>query len=79
MEYTLQCNNGKNHLHGGVVGFDKRRWAGEVVGDSAVRFSYTSADGEEGDPGELHASVTYQFRCIPAHARPAAAAWRRRS
>jgi aldose 1-epimerase len=59
-EYTLATNNGANHLHGGIKGFDQRNWKGEVVkGANAVRFSYTSADGEEGYPGTLKSAVTY--------------------
>ena len=37
-------------------------WKGEPFerdGDSGVRFTYTSADGEEGYPGTLHAGVSY--------------------
>lgn len=58
-EYTLATNNGANHLHGGVRGFDKRNWAGEPAGANAVRFRYTSPDGEEGYPGTLQVAVTY--------------------
>lgn len=56
--YTLATNNGPNHLHGGVKAFDQRNWKAEIVGQ-AVRFSYTSPDGEEGYPGTLQAEVTY--------------------
>lgn len=61
-EYTLATNNGPNHLHGGLKGFDKRIWRAQPVPGSsgaAVRFTYVSRDGEEGYPGTLTASVTY--------------------
>ena len=59
--YRLARNNGPNSLHGGVRGFDKVLWVGEPLGgDSvAVRFRYTSRDGEEGYPGSVTVSVTY--------------------
>ncbi len=56
--YKLATNNGPNHLHGGLKGFDMRNWKGEAVA-SGVRFSYTSADGEEGYPGTLKVAITY--------------------
>ena len=60
--FQLATNNGANHLHGGNKGFDKVVWKGEPFerdGNSGVVFTYTSADGEEGYPGTLKASVTY--------------------
>jgi aldose 1-epimerase len=60
--YTLFCNNGKSHLHGGRKGFDKAVWSSaSFLGDATagVVFSYTSADGEEGYPGTLDARVGY--------------------
>jgi len=60
--YRLAANNGPNHLHGGVMGFDKVLWAASPFarGDSiGVVFRYTSPDGEEGYPGDLAATVTY--------------------
>src|SRR5262245_24880322 len=64
-EYTLATNNGPNHLHGGVKGFDKVVW--EVVnsatgGDgSLLTLHYVSKDGEEGYPGKLDMTVTYTW------------------
>ncbi|MFC1661855.1 aldose epimerase family protein [Gemmatimonadota bacterium] len=60
--FTLAANDGPNHLHGGMQGFDKVVWDGEPFEtDSSVGvvFSYTSLDGEEGYPGTLQTQVTY--------------------
>lgn len=60
-EYSLYCNDKGNHLHGGRVGFSHKVWRAEVTGESSVRFSYISPDGEEGYPGELHVCVEYSL------------------
>jgi aldose 1-epimerase len=58
--YTLATNNGANHLHGGPTGFHARLWDSEILREGhSIRFSYTSADGEEGYPGTLETAVTY--------------------
>lgn len=58
--YQLAANNGENHLHGGDVGFDGVIWdAAPVEGETAVRLTRTSPDGEEGYPGALDVAVTY--------------------
>jgi aldose 1-epimerase len=59
--YTL-ATNGPNHLHGGKKGFDAVMWKSEPVtteGAVGIKFSYSSADGEEGYPGKLDATVTF--------------------
>jgi aldose 1-epimerase len=62
-EYKLAANNGPNHLHGGLKGFDKVLWNSKVLPGSAseavVQFSYLSKDGEEGYPGNLSVTVLF--------------------
>ena len=61
-EYTLAVNNGENHLHGGIKGFDKVVWTGRELttkAGPAVVLTYLSKDGEEGYPGNLRVRVTY--------------------
>ena len=62
-EYTLFCNNGENHLHGGKVGFDKHIWRAEVkdADEPSLTLTRISPDGEEGYPGTLRVMVTYTF------------------
>ena len=59
--YTLATNNDPNHLHGGGdKAISKQVWkANPVEGQSAVVFTLTSPDGEEGYPGNLNIKVTY--------------------
>lgn len=64
--YQLETNNAPGgmpcHLHGGKEGFNRKLWSAKVAeqaGAGAVEFSYTSAHGEEGYPGQLEARVTY--------------------
>lgn len=60
-EYQLAINNGPNALHGGPTGFQNRLWTVEKAEGDTVEFSYTSADGEEGYPGQLKATATYTW------------------
>ena len=61
-EYHVTPNDGPNHLHGGVKGFDKVLWEARPYLDSAgpcLQLHYLSPDGEEGYPGTLDVFVTY--------------------
>ena len=58
----LAINAPPNHIHGGEGGFHRALWRGEpetVPEGVAVRFRYTSADGEDGYPGELSCEILY--------------------
>ena len=63
--YTLATNNGPNHLHGGKKGFDRYVWKSDLIPNenspTAVQFSLTSPDGDEGYPGALSMTVTYSL------------------
>src|SRR5262245_24552501 len=62
VEYTLACNDGPNHLHGGSRGFDKVIWRAaprEDAGTSVLELTHLSRDGEEGYPGNLDVTVVY--------------------
>ena len=60
--YNLAANNGQNHLHGGIIGFDKKVWLAvrnittEFV---SLKLAYESPDGEESYPGNLMVEVEY--------------------
>ena len=61
-EHVLACNDGENHLHVGVSGFDKVVWKAEPLAarrGAGVELSYRSRDGEEGYPGNLEVTVAY--------------------
>ncbi len=60
--YELAKNDGKNTLHGGLSGFDRKLWQTYPLTSSVgpqLQLRYVSADGDEGFPGEVRASVTY--------------------
>ncbi|HMU45823.1 MAG TPA: aldose epimerase family protein [Chitinophagaceae bacterium] len=59
-EYSLAPNNNGQSLHGGNKGFDKVMWNSEILpGDSSIKLTYLSKDGEEGYPGNLTVEVIY--------------------
>ena len=56
-EYTLPANGAPHHLHGGPGGLGWRNWTMERDGDSAVRLTLTSEDGDQGYPGRIAFAV----------------------
>jgi aldose 1-epimerase len=61
-EYKLAVNNGENHLHGGIKGFDKAVWKARQVPTKvgvALEMTHLSNDGDEGYPGNLSVKVIY--------------------
>ena len=60
-EHTLATNNVPNSLHGGPTGFHARVWDADQTDESTVVFTYRSADGEEGFPGNLDVEMTYSL------------------
>jgi aldose 1-epimerase len=63
-QYTLATNDGLNHLHGGVNGYDKVIWTAEPIEEEenqSLKLTYLSKDGEEGYPGNLKITVIYSL------------------
>ena len=64
IEYILQCNEVERrvHLHGGMVGFDKKIWECTILEDGdepSAAFEMCSEDGDEGYPGNLRVRLVY--------------------
>ncbi len=60
--YKLATNNGPNHLHGGVKGFDRALWRAKTSttqSSTSVSLTHVSPDMDEGYPGEVSTEVTY--------------------
>jgi len=59
VSYNVSQNRPPHNLHGGFKGWDKYFWNVEQVDNTSVKLSHFSADGDEGFPGNVHASVVY--------------------
>ncbi len=59
-EYSLTANHGKHNLHGGPIGFDRKIWRGEILGDTLVMHLH-SPDGDQGFPGNLDVRCIYEL------------------
>jgi aldose 1-epimerase len=57
--YKLATNSGKNHLHGGVKGFNNVVWDAQQLKNNEIEFTRISPDMEEGYPGNLRLTVRY--------------------
>lgn len=66
--YTVFCNDGKNSLHGGKVGYSYKMWNVKAIDglEPQLVLTYHSPDGEEGYPGNLDVTVTYQLTAANA-------------
>lgn len=63
-EYLLSKNNGNDHLHGGINGFDKKVWRLVKIEESPIsslELKYISPDGEEGYPGKLDVTIRFEL------------------
>jgi aldose 1-epimerase len=59
--HRLPTNEGRNTMHGGPKGFDRRVWRVEAVEAHRLTLGYRSPDGEQGFPGTLEVTVTYRL------------------
>jgi len=59
--YTLAANDGNNHLHGGIKGFNEVVWNAEQPDSQTLVLTYMSPDMEEGYPGNLEVRVQYRL------------------
>lgn len=59
--YQLAVNNGPNHLHGGICGFDKKIWTVVNYEPTCLVLRYVSPDGEENYPGTLTVELTFRI------------------
>ena len=75
-KYELAINNGPNHLHGGLRGFNRCVWDAEIVTIPAtemlpetqgVKFSLSSKDGDQSYPGTILVTATYSLIPTPSN------------
>lgn len=59
-EYELEKNDGENNLHGGTPGYHKVMYQASTT-DNSITFSRVSPHMEQGYPGTLNVSVTYEL------------------
>lgn len=64
--FDLPANDGRHHLHGGPDGFDRRIWdiaeLAPTDDGGRVVLALISPDGDQGYPGTVEVTVTYELR-----------------
>jgi aldose 1-epimerase len=62
-EFTVSKNWGRDQLHGGFDGFDKKVWNFVSFDEECniLQLKYLSPDGEEGFPGNLDIKITFEL------------------
>ncbi|MBD1557205.1 galactose-1-epimerase [Vibrio sp. S9_S30] len=60
-EYQISQNQAPHSLHGGIDGFDKRRWRVEHSHNHSAVFSLISHHGDQGFPAELKVNAKYEL------------------
>lgn len=60
-QHRISANEGRHHLHGGMLGFGRRLWTVEAHEQDLLALRYRSPAGEEGYPGNLEVSATYRL------------------
>lgn len=62
--FNVSENLPPHQIHGGLEGFDKKAWKPETLSGSTpakLKLSYLSKDGEEGFPGNLQVTVSFEL------------------
>lgn len=59
--YHVGANEGKNTLHGGINGFNRKFFRAECTEGNTLVLSRVSPNGEEGYPGNLTVKATYSL------------------
>ncbi len=60
-QYSLELNNGKNALHGGVKGFDMKPWDVLSCDGQKIVFRLLSKDGDQGYPADLQVDMSFEL------------------
>jgi aldose 1-epimerase len=61
IKFSVTINMGKNQLHGGKEGFDKKVWDTVSFENNSLQLKYLSKDGEEGFPGNLETTIRFEL------------------